>query len=429
MSAGQMTRGVERGDALWSPLAHMPSVLGNRITIVSGSGAFVMTAEGQCLLDATAGLWHANIGHGRVEIAEAAYRQMVKLETYHSFGFYTNDVASKLADRVAGLSPIVDSKVIFTSGGSDSIDVALKLARRHWQLEGKSEKTFILSRHDSYHGLHAFGASVTGVDFYRDGYGPGTLVPDTARFSSTDISDLKRCIDEIGGDRIAAIVAEPVIGSGGIIVAPPGYFSEMQRLAIENDILVIADEVVTGFGRTGDWFASPRFGLEPDMIAVAKGITSGYAPLGALLIAPRVWERFYAGADSPVYHFGTTYSGHATTCAIAGANLDIIEREGLLQRSRELEILLDRSLDRLRGREDIRLIRTGGGFLAGIAPIDRVPAELVARYAFDHGVILRVLRENMLQVSPPFVIGDADVVRIVETIENALDHLAQWTKE
>lgn len=410
------------GQALWSPLAHMPAVLKDRTVIVAGDGAFVTTSDGRRLLDATAGLWHANIGHARPEMAEAAARQIRTLETYHSFGYYSNDQALTLADRLAGLAPIADPKVILTSGGSDSVEVAVKLARLHWQLEGRAEKTFVLSRADSYHGLHAFGSSLTGPDFYRDGYGPGTLVPDTARFSSTDASDIGRVVGEIGPERIAAIITEPVIGSGGIIAPPPGYFEELQRLASAHDILVIADEVITGFGRTGDWFAAARFGLRPDLLVLAKGVTSGYAPLGAALVSPRLWERFYDGVDAPVYRHGVTYSGHATACAIAHANLDILVAEELLARSRRLEAVLDHELDLLRARDDVREVRSGAGFLAGVAPVDEIDAFDVAAFAAEHGVILRVLRDNLIQISPPFIIEERDVSTIVDVIRGALDH-------
>ena len=176
-----MTTPANTGSALWSAQAHMPSVLGRQLVIARGEGNYVFTTDGQRLFDGTAGLWHANIGHGREEMAEAAAQQMRTLETYHVFGRYLNDRAVELAEKVASLSPIADAKIILNSGGSDSIDVALKLARRYWQLQGRPEKTMILSRDLAYHGLHAYGTSVAGLDFNREGYGTDSLVPDTAR--------------------------------------------------------------------------------------------------------------------------------------------------------------------------------------------------------------------------------------------------------
>ncbi|WP_369226501.1 aspartate aminotransferase family protein [Streptomyces sp. R39] len=412
------------GMALWSPLAHMPSVLDHRRVMVAGDGAYVTTREGRRLLDATAGLWHANVGHGRPEIAEAASRQMRRLETYHSFGFYSNDQALSLADRLAALVPVPDPRIIFTSGGSDSVEVTAKLARLHWQLEGEPDRTVVLSRADSYHGLHAYGSSLTGPDHYRDGYGPGTLVPDTARFSSTDADDLLRVLADVGAHRVAAIILEPVIGSGGIIAPPAGYLEAVQEAAARHGILLIADEVITGFGRTGHWFASQRFAFEPDMMTLAKGLTSGYAPLGAAVVSERIWRRFYDARDTAVYQHGLTYSGHATACAVAHANLDVLEADGLVARAAHLEKVLDQELQRLRNRPDIREIRTGGGFLAGVAPVDEISATAVADHAFEHGVLLRPLRDNLLQISPPFVVTEEEIATIVNVIEGALEHHA-----
>lgn len=413
-----------QGASLWSPLAHMPTVLGNRTVIVAGEGSHVTTADGRRLLDATSGLWHANVGHGRREIADAAAKQMATLETYQSFGFFSNDRALELADRLAALAPFPDAKVILTSGGSDSVEVAAKLARRHWVEEGRPEKRYILSRADSYHGLHAFGTSLTGPEMYREGYGPGDFVPETARFSSTDIGDLARLIEEIGPERIAAVITEPVIGSGGVIAPPPGYFEGMQSLAAEHDLLLIADEVITGFGRVGHWFGSERFGLRPDLLVFAKGVTSGYAALGGVLVAPRIWRRFYDGPDAPIYRHGVTYSGHATASAVAMANLDILERDGLLQRSSELEARLHAAVAPLASRDDIAEVRSGAGLLAAVAPVERIPNALVVAEALDRGVILRALRENFIQMSPPFVTTDDEIDEIVRVLVESIDAVA-----
>lgn len=413
------------GSSMWSSLAHMPSVLDHRIVIVRGRGSTVWTAAGDQLLDATAGLWHANIGHGRAEVAEAAHRQMLRLETYHAFGFFSNDVALTLADRLAVLSPVPDAKVLFTSGGSDGVDAAAKLARRHWQLAGLPEKTVILSRADSYHGLHAFGSSLSGPDMYRDGYGEGTLVPDTGRFSSTDAEDLSRVAADLGVCRIAAIILEPVIGSGGVIAPPPGYLERVQEQADRLNALLIVDEVVTGFGRTGRWFASERWSLRPDLLITAKGITSGYAPLGAVLVAERVWAPYFSGDHAPVFQHGLTYSGHATAAAIAHANLDILEREELIDRAARLEGVLIDALAPLGSHPAVREIRTGGGLLAGVVLEPDVDAAALVRRTLERGVIVRALRNGVLQISPPFVITDDEVGIIASTLRKALDHVGQ----
>ena len=197
------------GPALWSAQAHIPSVLGRQLVIERGEGAFVYTTDGQRLFDGTAGLFYANIGHAHPELADAAHAQMLKLETYHIFARFLNDQALALASRLAGLSPIANPKVILNSGGSDAIDVACKLARRHWQRAGRTSKTIILSREHAYHGLHAYGTSIAGLDFNRDGYGTDSLVPETRRVPVHDVDALKSAIAELGADNIAAVVTEP----------------------------------------------------------------------------------------------------------------------------------------------------------------------------------------------------------------------------
>jgi adenosylmethionine-8-amino-7-oxononanoate aminotransferase len=401
----------------------MPSVIGHQIEIVSGDGAYVTTSTGQRLLDATAGLWHANIGHGRDEVAHAARAQMSRLETYHVFGRFTNDRAVALAERVAGFAPFEDARVIFTSGGSDAVDVACKLARRHWQVHGRPTKKIILSRAESYHGLHAFGTSVAGIQTNRDGYGSESLIPETARVHHSDIDAVEAEILRLGPENIAAMLAEPVMGTGGVIPPAAGYLEGLQRLAAEHSILLIADEVITGFGRTGSMFACERYEISPDLVLMAKGITSGYAALGGVLVSPTVWEAFYAAPDAPIFRHGLTYSGHATACAVAEANLDILQREGLVARAGELESVLDTALERARGHELVADVRIGG-FLAGVQLRDDVDALAVADRALEHGVITRVLQNHVLQISPPFVATDDDVTTIVDTLMAAVEAVA-----
>jgi adenosylmethionine-8-amino-7-oxononanoate aminotransferase len=413
-----------RAPALWSAQAHMPSIIGRQIEIVRGEGAYVTTSSGQRLLDATAGLWHANVGHGRKELAQVAYDQMTRLETYHVFGRFVNDAALALAERVAKYAPFLDARVILTSGGSDSVDSACKLARRHWQLEGKTDKKIILSREYAYHGLHGFGTSVAGLQPNRDGYGVDSLIPETARVAHSDIAQVEAVIERIGSNNIAAIIAEPIMGTGGVIPPAPGYLEGLQRMAIEHDMLLIADEVITGFGRAGTMFACERYNFVPDMVLMAKGITSGYMPLGGVLVAPRLWKRFYDGPTAPVYRHGLTYSGHATACAVANANLDILEREGLVARAGELEKVLDKALNRVRGHELVDEVRNAG-FLGGVQLSASIDGEAVVDYALDHGVILRLLRGNTVQISPPFIVDEEEIDTIVNTI---LDGAEKQTK-
>ncbi|MUL50135.1 aspartate aminotransferase family protein [Mycobacterium sp. CBMA293] len=409
------------GRALWSAQAHMPSVDGKRTIIVSGRGAYLTTQDGKRLLDATSGLWHANVGHGREEIARAAYEQMAKLETYHVFGQFANLPALELADRVAGLAPVDDAKIFFTSGGSDSIDLACKLARRHWQLQGRTSKRVILSRTNAYHGLHAFGTSIAGIDFNREGYGTESLVPETARVPMLDLVETARVIEELGAENIAAIVAEPIIGTGGVVFPADNYLPGLAELARRNDILFIADEVITGFGRAGRMFASERFGVRPDLITMAKGLTSGYAPLGGVIVASTVWEPYFNSRDAAVLRHGLTYSGHATACAVAMANLDILENEQLLSRAEHLEIVLTKSLQPLSDHPAVQEVRTGDGFLAGVELVSQVPVDAVSRRCIDSGYLVRPLPGNTLQVCPPFIVSEDEVGQIAESIVGALD--------
>jgi adenosylmethionine-8-amino-7-oxononanoate aminotransferase len=407
------------GNALWSGQAHMPSVIGNQLEIVRGEGAYVYTSTGQKLLDGTAGLWHTNIGHGRAELAQAAHNQMMTLSTYHTFGRFLNDRAVELAERVTALAPFSDAKVIFGSGGSDGIDAACKLARRHFQVQGKTEKTFILSRTHSYHGLHGYGTSIAGLQPNRDGYGTDSLIPETARIATNDLAQVEATINEIGSHRIAAIVAEPVIGTGGVIPPAPGYLKGLRALTRAYDILLIADEVITGFGRTGHMFASARYGIEPDLLVMAKGITSGYAPLGGVLVSPAIWAAFYEGPDAPTFRHGLTYAGHATAAAVALANIDILESEGLVPRVGELENVLATALDALRTTDAVVDVRVAG-LLGAVELAEGVDVDRIVQIVLDNGVISRNLRGHSVQISPPFIVTDAELAGMVETITAAI---------
>lgn len=408
---------------LWSGQAQMPSVLARQVEIVAADGNYVITRDGQRLFDTTAALWHTNIGHAREEMARTAAEQMARLETYHVFGRFVNDKAVELADRISALSPIDDPRIILGSGGGDGVDSALKLARRHWQLAGQPEKTWVLSRESGYHGLHGYGTAVAGIPFNREGYGSESLIPETARIDLHSVEKVEQTIQEIGPERIAAMIAEPIIGSGGVIPPVEGYLEGLQELARRYDILFIVDEVITGFGRTGEWFASHRWGLEPDMITFAKGVSSGYSPVGGVIVAPRVWDAFYKDADSPIYRHGITYSGHATSAALALTNLDILEREGLVSRAAELEKVLQRELTALEQHERVREIRSAG-FLAGVALVDGVDGPALADRLIERGFTSRVLPGNTLQISPPFTTTDEEVRTLVAGIKDALDSSA-----
>ncbi|MEU3333202.1 aspartate aminotransferase family protein [Glutamicibacter creatinolyticus] len=409
------------GPALWPAQAHTPSVLGRQLVVERGEGCWLYTTDGRKLFDGTAGLWHANVGHGHPELAQAAYEQMLQLETYHIFARYSNDKALQLGEKLAAISPIERAKVILNSGGSDAIDVACKLARRHWQREGRTSKKVILSREFAYHGLHAYGTSIAGLEFNREGYGSESLVPETARISFNDPAQVEEVIQRIGAENIAALVTEAVQGTGGVNPPTPGYLETIARLCRENDILLILDEVITGFGRMGTMFAAEYYGLEPDMITFAKGVTSGYAPLGGVMVAPRLWEPFYVDApDTPIFRHGATYAGHATACAVALKHLEILEREQLVPRVAELESVLRQALEDLAARVEAVTEVRSAGLLGGVTLDASLSAEQVCDDLVELGFIGRPLRGNTIQISPPFIITDAELHSLIDAIGQAV---------
>jgi putrescine aminotransferase len=412
--------------AHWNPFANMAAVAGKTVTIVRGDGATVYDASGRSYLDALASLWYCNVGYGRTELGDAAAAQMHKIAGYQAYEMFTNEPAEELADRVAGLVPVDGAKVFLTpGGGSDAVDTAAKLSRAYWRAAGQPGKEIIVGRSHAYHGVNAYGTSLGGIPVNTDPFGP--LVTLVEHVPWDDASALAKVIEQAGADRVAAFICEPVIGAGGVYFPPDGYLAEVQRICRDNDVLFIADEVICGFGRTGKWFGSDRFGIAPDLMTLAKGLTSGYLPLGAVVASPRVAEPFWREGSGEIFRHGYTYSAHPAACAVALANLDIIEREQLVDRVRELEPALAHALAPLAEHELVSSVRTGAGLLAAveIAPAAReADAGLGARIvtaARERGVITRLLRGVALQISPPFVISADELHQIAEVLAAALD--------
>ncbi len=406
--------------SLWHPFSDMAAVeQDGELVIASGDGAYVTDEAGTRYLDATAGLWFTNVGHGRAEIAEAAAAQMRKVAAYSTFGDYTTRPTLELAERLAGIAPVPGSKVFFTSGGSDSIDTAAKLARRYWVEAGHPEKTVIIGRQKAYHGMHYAGTAIGGIPGNVDGY--GVLVPDTETVAWDDVEDLRTTIERVGADRVAAFFCEPVIGAGGVYPPPPDYLAGVRKLCTELDVLFVADEVITGFGRIGGaWFASSKLGLEPDLVACAKGLTSGYAPMGAVLVAPRVWEPFFGPERGVWLRHGYTYSGHATAAAVALANIDIIEREDLLDEAARLETTLADRLGPLADLDAVVEVRCGTGALAAVQLADPPTAMALAKRLRSFGVATRAVGAGGIQISPAFVMTDEQVGHLADAIGSAL---------
>jgi putrescine---pyruvate transaminase len=392
-----------------------------------GEGVWLWDVEGNRYLDGTASLWYANVGHGRTEIIEAIQRQLGELETYYTF----NDVATKpaleLAERLVQLAPNPQSRVFFGSGGGDALDTAAKLARSFWQLTGEPDRVWLIGRELGYHGTHGYGTSLAGIAVNRAGWGP--LDEHVSIVPHTSAEALEAEIERIGAERVAAFFFEPVIGSGGVHPPPPGYLEQAVEVCRANGVLVVADSVICGFGRLGTWFGVERWNLEPDMIAFAKGVTSGYLPLGGLVISDRVAEPFWRGAGGPVFRHGPTYAGHAACCAAALANLDIIEREGLLERSRELEPELAAVMAELGSHPLVVDVRVGTGLLGAIE-LDpgllkenpRAPFDLF-RLTRTHGALVRPLGTSVA-VSPPLTCTTEELQFLGEALAEGLDDLA-----
>jgi putrescine---pyruvate transaminase len=411
---------------LWNGFANMPAAAGRTVTMVGGQAATLYDDAGRSYLDAIASLWYCNIGYGRTELADAAAAQMRELAGYQTFDVFSNRPAEALAERVAALVPIPQAKVFFTpGGGSDAIDSAAKLSRAYWRAVGQPGKQVIIGRTHAYHGMNAYGTSLGGIPANSDPFGP--MVTPVEHVAWDDPGALAKQIEQTGPDRVAAFFCEPLIGAGGVYFPPDGYLTQVQQICRDNDVLFVADEVITGFGRTGEWFGSVRYGIDPDLMIVAKGLTSGYLPLGAVVAGPKVAEPFWRPGSAEIFRHGYTYSAHPTACAAGLVNLDILAREQLVARVRQLEPALAAALAPLARHELVTEVRTGAGLLGAVeisaAARERDPGlapRLVAAIR-DRGVITRLLRGVALQVSPPFVITEDELGRIGEAFRAALD--------
>ena len=418
--------------------------------ITSGDGVFINDADGNRILDGMAGLWCVDVGYSRRELVDAAAAQMTKLPYYNAFFKTTTEPAVALAQRLAKLAPEGINHAFFASSGSEAVDSALRLARVYWQTLGKPGKKIIISREYGYHGSTTLGASAGGmVDMHRQAgdmpnfvqvlppywYGYGSQMSE-AEFGLYAARQLEDKIKALGANNVAAFIGEPIQGAGGVIIPPETYWPEINRICAENDILLIADEVICGFGRTGKMFGSDTFGIKPDMMTTAKGITSGYIPLSALLVHDRVADVLIN--DVGEFYHGFTYSGHPVACAVALANLDIIERENLVRRSHDLGILLRQKLhDALGDHPMVGEIR-GVGLIGAIELVadkrtrkffdKRGRVGTICRdYCFAGNVILRAVRDTMV-FSPPLIISEAEIDMLVERVTHAVHQTFERVK-
>jgi putrescine aminotransferase len=385
------------------------------IKMVKGDGAIVWDDLGNRYVDALASLWYCQVGHGRDRIADAVTKQMHELAGWHTFDRFTNPAAEELTSRLQELAPMKDARVFLTTGGSESVDTAIKLARLAHYVNGHPEKTVIVSRKPSYHGVSYGALSATGLPANQEGFGP--LLGDVIQVAHDSLHDLDKVLHDHGPE-LAAIIAEPVVGAGGVYPPEDGYLEGLRQKADKHGAFLILDEVICGFGRLGKWWGAQRFNVQPDMVTFAKGVTSGYMPVGGVLVGPAVRGPLEADAKLVLRH-GNTYSGHPSACAAALPNLDIIEEENLIARADKIGKRLSTGLKSLVDGEGILDVRGIAGVWAavfdqGIPAID-VREEMLAR-----GVIARPIGTDVMAFCPPLVIEDADIDQCVEALGEAV---------
>ncbi|MGY4748743.1 aspartate aminotransferase family protein [Pannonibacter sp. Q-1] len=417
---------------------------GSRV-ITNAKGVWLTDSEGNRILDGMAGLWCAQIGHGRDEVAEAVYKQMLELPYYNTFFKTTHPPVIALSEKLAEISPPQFNRTFFCSSGSEANDTVFRMVRFYWDQMGKPEKKVIIGRWNGYHGSTLAGTSLGGMKaMHEQGDLPvpgvrhidqpywfgegGDMSPED--FGIAVARQLERAIDEIGEDKVAAFIAEPIQGAGGVIIPPSTYWPEISRILKERDILFVADEVICGFGRLGTWFGSEYFGIEPDLMPIAKGLTSGYLPMGGVLVSDKVAEGVI-GKGGEFYH-GYTYSGHPACAAAALVNLEIIQREKLVERvANDIGPYLQA---RWRALGDHPLV--GEARMTGlVGALELVPEKgnrkkafadtgtvgtLCRDISFGNGLIMRAVRDSMI-ISPPLVISHDEADQLVALARKTLD--------
>jgi putrescine aminotransferase len=424
------------------PIYH-PNSHKDPLVVERADGVWLYTTDGQKILDGMAGLWNVNAGYGREELAQAAFEQMKLLSYTSNFSGMTNLPSIRLAEKLSGFAYTGLNTTFFTSGGSEANDSAFKTARYYWKRKGKPEKIKIIARKGSYHGVTMYATFATGIEKYHAMFGPAMpgfshiVPPNPYRFDGelrpgetvgqAAARALEDAILQEGPETVAAFIAEPVMGVGGVVAPPADYFPLVRAICDRYDVLFIADEVITGFGRTGEWFALRHWGVKPDILSFAKGVTSGYAQLGGIQISDDIYETMQSAADTETWMHGFTYSGHAMACAVALKNIEILEREGAADRAGRLGNRLLEGLKVLYEFPFVGDVR-GLGLMCGV----EIVSDRVNKTA-DPGLAMRIFKAaqkvglrsrplgSTLAFSPPLSITEEEVDEIVKRLGAAMD--------
>lgn len=386
-----------------------------------GEGSVLWDADGKRYLDGLSCLWNVNVGHGRRELAEAAAEQMAKLAFATAYTGASNEPAIRLAARVADLAPGDLNTVFFTTGGAESNETAFKTARFFWNLQGKPEKIKIISRHNGYHGVGMGAMAATGMPIFWQRFGP--LPAGFSQVPAMSADALEQKIVEEGPDTVAAFIAEPVQGAGGVYPPPDDYFPRVRQICDRYQVLFIADEVITGFGRTGRYWGIQHWDVVPDILSFAKGVTSGYLPLGGTIISDRIRETLREAGPDAKYMHAYTYSAHPTCCAVGLRNLDIIDDERLVERAAKSGKRLLDGLAPLRARPDVKEVR-GLGMMAAVEFAEGTGiAQNVFAEAKRRGLFTR-WRADILMLAPSLVTTDEQLDEITGIVRDSVVSVA-----
>ena len=407
---------TDQGDAMTDALLHGFS-LSNKaeadfINIVSAKDCTLIDDQGKQYIDAMASLWLCQIGHGNSTVINAIKDQLDHLQTYNTFDPFTNTPAAEAAETIRRVSPHPEGRVFLGCSGSEAVDTALKLARMFHQRRGDPDRQIIIRRTAGYHGVNIGGTSVQGIEPNRIGW--GDLLPHVLEIPNDDIEEAASLFAQHGA-RIAAVICEPVQGAGGVIVPPDGYLSGLRRLCDQHGSLLIFDEVICGFGRTGEWFGSDTFGVKPDMLTFAKGVTSGYLPLSGVITSKELNEELTSKEAAKLMH-GYTYSGHPTAAVAAIANIEVIESEGLVAEAQRIGKQMESGFKALLGDSTIESFRGIGGIWACEIGEDSIPArdEMI-----KNGIVCRGIGQA-LAFCPPLIITNNEIGIIFDTLSDVL---------